>query len=433
MAASASSADLGFFRTSATGGPSIAFPLHNGMRLLQGGNDRSAATSLATAPPVSKGMRTMVPRQRPFTTLSRDSSHRRPVGVTFVLSGGASRGALQVGMLQTLLDRGVAPDYIVGTSVGAFNGAYLASAPTPAGLRGLEEVWLSVRHDDVFSGGAVGVLLNLVKRHPSLYNGDGIRHLLERASTSAGFSDYNFADLTVPLAVVATNITRGQPAIFDRGPLLPALLASSAIPAILPPVQLDGEQYVDGGLLDNVGLRVAAVRGARCIYVLDTSWEGHAQRPATTLDAVIDRSLQVVMAFHLQCALETYARQAQIVLLRADESLAGSGSDFNHTAQLIQAGREIAERALASPRRESAQAIRRGHTTILPEWVGGRGRRFRAGTRSVREWAEAASSGAHSSFGLYLRQVAQTLGITAASDAFSPENGTLDAQQPAAS
>jgi NTE family protein len=361
-----------------------------------------------------------------LTPLSSPSGIRPTYGVTFVLSGGAARGALQVGMLQALVAHGIVPTLIVGTSVGAFNGAYLACRPTSEGMQALEDIWLSVHYDDIFSGGLAGIVLNLVKRQPSLYNGDGVRRLLERTSADAGFTGRAFEDLVVPLAVVATNLTRGQPVIFERGPILPALLASSAIPAILPPVELDGDQYVDGGLLDNVGLRVAAVRGARRIYVLDTSWQGCAEKPATTLEAVIGRSLQVVMAFHLQSALEAYATNADVVVLRSDERSTGSGSDFNNTTRLIHAGREIAERVLASPQRESERAIQRGRAVVRPVWAGGPRPADRGRGQVIRHWVDAAAASAYTSIGVYMRHVTRAFGGAPSHDAFMPDEETLD-------
>jgi NTE family protein len=298
----------------------------------------------------------------------RAADQERKYGIAFVLSGGAARGAIQVGMLQVLLERGIVPDLIVGTSVGAFNGAWLAGRPSSQGMRELERVWSGVRFADIFPDGPVGVLVHLVRRQPSLYGGDGIRRFLERTAIEGGFGQSSFEDFGIPLAVVSTNLTRGRPEIFDSGPLLPALLASAAIPAVLPPVTINGEQYVDGGLLDNVGLRVAIERGAGRIYVLDTSWEGAAAKPAASLDSVIERSLQVVMAFHLQSALEYYSQRAEVVVLRADGAIAQSTNDFRATRELIAAGRLVAGRVLAAPERESERAIRRRRAALWPSW-----------------------------------------------------------------
>ncbi len=294
------------------------------------------------------------------------AQQRDRYGAAFVLSGGAARGAIQVGMLQVLLEHGIVPDLIVGTSVGSFNGAWLARHPTPAGMQGLENVWIRVRYDHLFPGGAVGVLLHVVRHRPSLYTDDGIRSFIERTAIEGEFFDCTFEDLHIPLAVVATNLTRGRPEVFRSGPIAPALLASAAIPAVLPPVTINGEQYVDGSLLDNVGLRVAIEQGAERIYVLDTSWDGMATRPVTTFESVIDRSLEVVMAFHLQSALEYFSRHAEVVLLRSEHAVVNNAHDFHATAELIAHGRMVAERVLAAPRRESVRAIQQRRGAIQP-------------------------------------------------------------------
>jgi NTE family protein len=290
----------------------------------------------------------------------RIRQHAKRYDVAFVLSGGAARGALQIGMLEVLLTRGIVPNLIVGTSVGAFNGAWLAAHPTVAGVKGLADVWSRVRFEDIFSGGPMGVVLHLVRHRPSLYTDYGIRRFLARTAQEGDFQDHDFEHLQIPLAVVTTNLTRGRPEIFERGPLASALLASAAIPAVLPPVTINGEQYLDGGLLDNVGLRVAIERGARRIYVLDTSWDGLAEKPASTFESVIQRSLQVVTAFHLQSALEYYSHLADVVVIRDEHGVGHSSSDFQATAELVAAGRAAAERVLAAPERESARSISRG-------------------------------------------------------------------------
>lgn len=286
--------------------------------------------------------------------------------IAFVLSGGAARGAIQVGMLRVLMQRGLIPDLIVGTSVGAFNGAWLAASPTDAGVQQLEDIWTHMRQEDIFAGGTIGVLLHLMRRLPSLYGGEAIHAFLRRVLALSELDAAVFEHLQVPLAIVATNLTRGRATVFDRGQLIPALLASSAIPAVLPPITIDGEQYVDGGLLDNVGLHVAIERGATQIYVLDTSCDGPASRPATSLEGVIERSIEVVTAFHLQCAVERYADRANVVVLRDDGRVLCNGADFSAVNALIAAGQAIAEETLCAPRSKSMEAIASGHALVHP-------------------------------------------------------------------
>lgn len=317
--------------------------------------------------------------------------HSRPTYQTaFVLTGGAARGALQVGMLQTLISRGIIPDLIVGTSVGSWNGVWLAAHPTIEGMRALERIWNHVRFTDIFPGGPLGVAFHLVQHRPYLYGGDGIRRFLDRSGREGGFSERNFEDLKIPVAVVATNLTRGRPEVFDSGPLTPAVLASSAVPALLPPVTINGEQYVDGGLLDNCGLRVAIARGAKRIYVLDTTSDSTLEKPPTTFESVIERSLQVVTAYHLQTSLERYAQRAEIVLLRDDLGLSASAADFRATSELIASGRAIAEHVLVAPAHESARSIERRHSAMWPVWTRIRGWEPWDG-KTVRQFIQAAA------------------------------------------
>ncbi len=162
----------------------------------------------------------------------------------FALSGGGARGAAQVGMLRALLEAGIKPDLVVGTSVGAWNGAWLASDPTGTSLDRLAEVWRQITRasfDMVWWRAA----RNMVRRRPSLYDGRGITRLLARY-----LRVHSFEDLAIPLHVVAIDLSNGRKAVFSSGPLTPAVLASSAIPGVFPPISIDGRQHVDGGMVD---------------------------------------------------------------------------------------------------------------------------------------------------------------------------------------
>jgi NTE family protein len=272
-------------------------------------------------------------------------------------------------MLQVLLERGIVPDLIVGTSVGSWNGVWLAAHPTVEGTLALEDIWTHIRYEDIFPGGPVSIALHLLQHRPYLYSGEGVRRFFERSVQTGSFLGHDFEHLKIPMLMVATNLTRGRTEIFESGPLAPAVLASSAIPAVLPPVTINNEQYVDGGLLDNCGLRVAIERGARRIYVLDTSMNGVVETAPASLDTLIERAFQVVMAHHLQSALEAFAERAEVVLMRDEEGIAATSVDFRAVSRLIGAGRAIAERVLAAPERESAQSIQRRRAAFLPAWA----------------------------------------------------------------
>jgi NTE family protein len=184
----------------------------------------------------------------------------------FVLSGGGNLGALQVGMMYALVEKGLRPDMIVGTSVGAINGAFFASRPDLPGIAEIARLWSSLRRKDVL-GVDLGTLLGGFRGRPRhLFDSSSIRRILESFLT---FS--RLEDAPIPLTVVATALGTGEAVVLNSGDAATALLASSAVPRLLPPVEIDGRLLVDGAVVADVPLQQAIALGAREIYVLPTA------------------------------------------------------------------------------------------------------------------------------------------------------------------
>lgn len=185
----------------------------------------------------------------------------------FVLSGGASLGSVQVGMLLALAEAGISPDFIVGTSVGAINGGWLASHTDPAGINGLGDVWRSLSRGDVFPFRPVAGLLGFLGERRSLVPGTGVRRLL-----SHHLDFERLEDAPIPLHVVAADVRSGHDVLLSSGNAVAAIAASAAIPAILPPVKIDGRDLMDGGVVNNTPISHAAALGADTVYVLPTGY-----------------------------------------------------------------------------------------------------------------------------------------------------------------
>jgi NTE family protein len=198
--------------------------------------------------------------------------------VAFVLSGGGNHGVAQIGMLRALFEREILPDVIVGTSVGALNGAAIAADPTMAAVDRLTEVWSGITAEDIFPGGRWSRTWRVVRKDTHLIANTGIASLVER------FVVGSFHDLTVPLRVVATDLATGDETVFAAGPLGPALMASTALPGLLPPVEHGGRRCIDGAVVNNVPVAHAfaspgapGIRGGRDalgpvrVYVLNVS------------------------------------------------------------------------------------------------------------------------------------------------------------------
>ena len=182
----------------------------------------------------------------------------------FVLGGGGKWGAVEVGMLQALDEAGIRPDLVLGTSIGAFNGSVIADQPGQKGVQRLFELWDSLSNSDVFSGGMLERIRNVATLQPAIHSTEDLRSILE----SFHGRDKRIEDLSVPFQCVAASIERSAEHWFTSGPLMPALLASSAVPALFPAVKVGDEHFYDGGLVNSVPLDRAFKLGATIIYVL---------------------------------------------------------------------------------------------------------------------------------------------------------------------
>jgi NTE family protein len=192
--------------------------------------------------------------------------------VAFVLGGGGLLGANEVGMLKALAEAGIRPDLVVGTSVGAFNGAFVAADPSGAADL-LTKAWQGDGAASVFSGSFLARMSTLLRSGTHLHS----TRLLADA-LSALIPVETIEDLAVPFECVAANIERAEARWFTHGPLVPAVLASCAVPGVLPPVRIGDEHFYDGGLVHSIPVGRAVRAGARTIYVLQV---GRVENPLT--------------------------------------------------------------------------------------------------------------------------------------------------------
>jgi NTE family protein len=190
----------------------------------------------------------------------------------FVLGGGGLLGAVEVGMLQALFERGVQPGLVLGTSVGALNGLVVASEPTPAAVDRLLDLWRSVgESNEVYADGRWRQVSRAFRTGTHLHSADPLRERLERE-----FGGSTFADLAVEFQCCAASIERAAEHWFTEGPVVPAVMASAAVPGLLPPARVDGEHYLDGGIVNSIPLARAVQLGADRVFVLQV---GRIDRP----------------------------------------------------------------------------------------------------------------------------------------------------------
>jgi NTE family protein len=183
--------------------------------------------------------------------------------VAFVLGGGGVLGATQVGMLRALLENGITPDLVLGTSVGALNGAVIAADPSARSVGRLTELWATLSDAGVFSSSIFSQAARLARYGTHLHSSMPLRRLLERH-----LPVQRIEQLPIPFQCVAAHVERARAVWFTEGPVVDAVLASSAVPGLLPPVRIGSEHYVDGGLVHSIPLGRAVRLGAQEIYVL---------------------------------------------------------------------------------------------------------------------------------------------------------------------
>lgn len=189
----------------------------------------------------------------------------------FVLGGGGLLGANEVGMLRALLERGITPDLVVGTSIGALNGAVIAGEPSLEGVRRLTELWRGVERSGILSGSMLGRIATLARTRTHAHVNTPLRELVQRELNVT-----EIEELKVTFQCVAASIERAAEHWFERGPIVEAVLASCAVPGILAPVEIDGEHFFDGGLVNSIPVDRAVQLGAEVVYVLQV---GRIEQP----------------------------------------------------------------------------------------------------------------------------------------------------------
>lgn len=254
----------------------------------------------------------------------------------FVLSGGTSFGAVQVGMAQALAAHGVTPDVVVGTSVGAMNGAWLA-ARRP--LEGLAEKWCALHRRDVFPVTPWTGLLGFLGRRDHLVSNRHLRTLIEGNVVHPRLEDF-----PVPFAAVAAELATGRPVLLESGPSVEAILASCALPGVFPAVEFEGRLLVDGGVVDNTPISAAEALGADEIWILAAGWDCELAAPPRTPVAVAVQSLSLLVRQRL--ALELAATgprpDRELHVVPSPCPIDVSPLDFSHSRELIDRARRRA-------------------------------------------------------------------------------------------
>jgi NTE family protein len=250
----------------------------------------------------------------------------------FVLSGGGSLGAVQVGMLQALVDHDIAPDLLVGASAGALNAAFLAGRGFDQDtVDRLRTIWTDLRRQQVFPFSALRLLLALAGARPSLCAPDGLRRLVE-----AHLGYERLEDAVLPVHLVATDVLSGTEVTLSRGDVTPAVLASAAIPGVFPTVTIDGRVLFDGGVADNTPISQAVALGADRVVVLPAGVACALPSPPRSAVATAVHALTLLVEQRLVLDVAAYQDTVELIVLPPLCPLSVSSTDFRSGALLIE-------------------------------------------------------------------------------------------------
>lgn len=248
-----------------------------------------------------------------------------------VLSGGGSLGAVQVGMLQALVELGLEFDLVVGASVGAINGAYFAARPDARGVAELADFWRGLRKGDVFPFSWFDSLTGLLRHRGCLLPSTALSRLVRRALPVKRIEDSR-----LPLHIVTTNLLTGAQEVLSSGDSEQALLASAAIPLVFPWVRIGDKLLVDGGVASNTPIAAAVGLGATRVIVLPTGFGCACPAPPAGMLALALHTLNLLSMRQLVRDIELYASRVAIHVVDPLCPLGVSVFDFNQTEALLQ-------------------------------------------------------------------------------------------------
>ncbi len=262
-------------------------------------------------------------------TTQTTNEHR----LALVLSGGGASGVVQVPFLEELIRRGVRPDLIVGSSVGAVNGAFLALHPND--IDGLAELWMELRSTRLWHRNILRIGRNLLTRGTSVYSNRFLQDLFKPHVTVN-----EIAAAEIPLFIVTTSLSNGRKRIFSSGELLAAVMASIAVPGLFPPVRIGGDWCVDGGLSSGLDLETALFQGATQTLAVDLGVQPSPYRPRGLVDLLM-RSMEIAVQERTKAEIDQFGSEVPTVIWRPGLRAASFGS-FDDVEELYATAKDMA-------------------------------------------------------------------------------------------
>jgi NTE family protein len=265
------------------------------------------------------------------------------VKTAFVFAGGGSLGAIEVGMLQALVESGARADLVVGASAGAINAAYYAGLPDSAGVSRLAAIWRRLRASDVFPLSPLRGLLGFAGMQRSLVDPAPLRALLERQ-----LPYQRLEQARLPCQIVASDVLDGTEVVLSSGPVSEALLASAAIPGVFPPVRIGEKDLIDGGITSNTPISTAVALGAKRIVVLPTGYSCALTEPPRGVVAMVLHALTLLIARQLVVDVVRWREAAEIVVVPPLCPVTTTPFDFSASEALIRRAAEKTRTWLAT-------------------------------------------------------------------------------------
>ncbi|HET6829871.1 MAG TPA: patatin-like phospholipase family protein [Solirubrobacterales bacterium] len=252
----------------------------------------------------------------------------------FVLSGGASLGAIQVGMLRALYERELEPDLIIGTSAGALNGGFIASRPqTVETADELADVWRRIGRWEVFPPNPLTGFLGFFGLKDHLVSAGSLGRIVD-----AEIDFDRLESAVVPFHVIATDALSGRELRLSAGPAREAVMASAALPGVFPPTCWDGRELIDGGVSNNTPISHAIELGAETVYVLPTGTACDLPEPPRGAVGMLLHAMSLLVMRRLLIEIESLKDLARLIVLPPPCPLNVSPIDFSRTEELIERG-----------------------------------------------------------------------------------------------
>ena len=259
------------------------------------------------------------------------NSRRTTSGTAFVLAGGGSLGAVQVGMLRALTAAGVTPDLLVGASAGAINASFFAGDPTAPGVAELERIWRGLERSDVFPVSLLKGGLGMLGLRRYLVDPGPLRRLLARSLPAV-----DFARTALPCHVVASDVMSGEEVVLSSGSIVEAVLASAAIPGVFPPLTIGGRHLIDGGVANNTPLSTAVSLGADQIVVLPTGFACALDAPPKSALGMALHAVSLLISRQLRVDIERLGGRADIHVAPPLCPVTVGPHDFRHVGEWIE-------------------------------------------------------------------------------------------------